>query len=87
MCNEITDQDLALDLLISSKATLTTIGKAITEATNPDLRELLKNQLMSSLNAHFRLIDISIAKGWYKADSPPEHQLKENLPMVDQVIQ
>jgi len=87
MANEITDKDIALDLLISSKTKITTIAKAITEATNPALRELLKNQLTTSLNTHYRLIDISIAKGWYKADSAPEQQLQENLSMINQITQ
>ncbi|NLZ49183.1 MAG: spore coat protein [Clostridiales bacterium] len=87
MSNEVTDKDISLDLLISSKATITAMAKAITEATNPELRELLRNQLIASLNSHYRLIDISIAKGWYTADSAPEAQLKENLSMVSQVTQ
>lgn len=87
MSNEITDKDIALDLLISSKASITAIAKAVTEATNPDLRDLLRNQLTASLNSHYRLTDISTAKGWYKVDSAPEQQLKGNLSMVSQITQ
>ena len=37
--NALTEKDIALDLITSSKATITTLAKVLTETTNPGLRD------------------------------------------------
>lgn len=85
--DHLSDKEIALDMLASSKATVTTIAKTLTEATNPQIRETLRNQLTASINSHYRLSDISIAKGWYNAYAEPQQQLKQDLTAVNQVTQ
>ena len=87
MSNQLSDKEIALDMLTSSKATVTTLAKTLTETTNPQIRETLRNQLTACLNSHYRLSDISIAKGWYNAYAEPQQQLKQNLSEVTQVTQ
>ncbi|MDF2883694.1 MAG: coat protein [Clostridiaceae bacterium] len=81
----LTDRDIALDLLTSSKATITTLAKTITETTNTQLRETLKNQLTACVNSHNRLSDISISKGWYDAYANPEQQLNQDLSAINAI--
>lgn len=85
--NQLTDKDIAADMMASSKATITALAHTLTEATNPQIRETLRNQLTASLNSHYRLSDIAIAKGWYDAYTEPEQQLRQNITMVSQMNQ
>lgn len=80
--NKLTEKDIAIDLITSSKATITTLAKALTETTNPQLRETLKNQLTACVNSHYRLSDISINKGWYNANKNPQEQLQQDLSSI-----
>lgn len=85
--NQLTEKDIALDLLTSSKTTITTLAKTLTETTNPQLRETLKNQLTACINSHYRLSDISISKGWYNAHEDPSKQLEQDLSSIGSVTQ
>ena len=87
MSNQLSDKEIALDMLATSKATVTSLAKTLTETTNPQIRDTLRNQLTACLNSHYRLSDISIAKGWYNAYAEPHQQLKQNLSEVTQVTQ
>lgn len=83
----LSEKDIALDLITSSKATITTLAKALTETTNPELRETLKNQLTACVNSHYRLSDISISKGWYNANEDPSTQLQQDLSAIGSITQ
>ncbi|WP_315071725.1 spore coat protein [uncultured Clostridium sp.] len=80
--NQLTEKDIAIDLITSSKTTITTLAKVLTETTNPQLRETLKNQLTACVNSHYRLSDISINKGWYNANKNPQEQLQQDLSSI-----
>jgi similar to spore coat protein len=77
--NSLSDKDIALDLLIGSKATINSLAKTLTETTNSLLRETLRNQLTASVSSHYRLSDIAISRGWYNAYAEPQEQLKQDL--------
>lgn len=81
----LTEKDVAMDLLTSSKATVTTLAKAITETTNPALRDTFRNQLTACVNSHCRLSDIAISKGWYNAYATPEQQLQNDLSEISSI--
>lgn len=81
----LTEKDVAMDLLTSSKATVTTLAKAITETTNPALRDTFRNQLTACVNSHCRLSDIAISKGWYDAYATPEQQLQNDLSEISSI--
>lgn len=82
----LTEKDIALDLITSSKATITTLAKTLTETTNPQLRNTLKNQLTACVNSHYRLSDIAISKGWYNANEDPQKQLQQDLSAIGSII-
>ena len=73
------DKDLAADLLMSSKNDITMLSKAVTESANPQLRQILANQLNACINDHFQLSDLAVQKGWYNAFASPGQQIKQDL--------
>ncbi|WP_097027663.1 spore coat protein [Clostridium peptidivorans] len=77
--NTLKEKDIALDLLASSKGTIATLAKVLTETTNPQLRDTLKSELNNCINSHYRLSDMAINKGWYNAYENPEQQLQQEL--------
>jgi len=83
--NKLTEKDIALDLMTSSKTAITTLTKVLTEITNSQLRNTLMNELTTCVNSHHRLSDISISKGWYNAYATPEQQLQQDLSCINQI--
>jgi similar to spore coat protein len=73
------DKELATELLMSSKNDITMLSKAVTETANPQLRQILTNQLNTCINEHFQLSDLAIQKGWYNAFASPGQQIKQDL--------
>ncbi|EKQ55581.1 MULTISPECIES: spore coat protein [unclassified Clostridium] len=83
----LSEKDIALDLITSSKATITTLGKVLTETTNPELRNTLHGQLTACINSHYRLSDIAMNKGWYNAQEDPQKQLQNELSSISSLTQ
>ncbi|MBN7573478.1 MULTISPECIES: spore coat protein [Clostridium] len=85
--NSLSEKDIALDLITSSKATITTLAKVLTETTNSELRDTLKGQLTACVNSHYRLSDIAVNKGWYNANQDPQQQLQKELSSIGSITQ
>ncbi|MBE6091249.1 MAG: spore coat protein [Clostridium beijerinckii] len=85
--NSLSEKDIALDLITSSKATITTLAKVLTETTNSELRDTLKGQLTACVNSHYRLSDIAVNKGWYNANQDPQQQLQTELSSIGSITQ
>lgn len=75
----LSDRDIALDMLIMSKSDITSLSGAITETTNPLLRQMLCTQLNNCINQHFRLSDMVISKQWYNAYATPQQQIQQDI--------
>lgn len=84
---QLTEKDIALDLMTSSKAGITTLTKVLTETTNSQLRNTLMNELTTCVNSHHRLSDIAISKGWYNAYATPDEQLQQDLSGINDITQ
>ncbi|MCM0648279.1 spore coat protein [Clostridium swellfunianum] len=80
------DKEMASDMLMASKADITALAKAVTEAANPQLRQILTNQLNSCINDHFQLSDLAIQKGWYNAFASPGQQIKQDMQEAQNLI-
>jgi similar to spore coat protein len=78
----LADKEIALDMLTTSKADISMLSKAITETINPQLRQILSNQINSSINNHFNLSDLVIQKGWYKPYENPITLVKQDVQEV-----
>ena len=70
----MTDQVIASDFLISAKAGVRNYTVAITEAATPELREVLKEQLLSAIRTHEEITNFMVTKGFYHP-----HELSQQL--------
>ncbi|UTR10543.1 spore coat protein [Evansella sp. LMS18] len=61
----MTDQVIATDFLISSKATVKDLSFAVTEAATPELRSVLRTQLKDAIVTHELITNYMIEKGYY----------------------
>lgn len=77
--NTLGDQTIGSDMLKDSKFAAFSLAKALTETTNPQLRQLLANQLIASVQQHHQLSDLVMAKDWYKPFLAPQEQLGEEV--------
>lgn len=74
--NKLSDKDIAMDVLKDSKFGVESLSVAVSEAVDPQLRNMLSGQLTSAVNEHFKLSDMLIKKGWYPAYDSPDQQLR-----------
>lgn len=75
----LTDKDIASDMLKDSKFSVTSVARAATESTNPQVREIVSRQLNACVNMHYQLSDLMIRKDWYPAYDSPGHQLQSQM--------
>ncbi|WP_428909578.1 spore coat protein [Niallia sp. Krafla_26] len=62
----MTDQVIATDFLISTKAAIKDYSVAISETTSPSVRAVLREQLRDAVETHAKLTDFMIGKGYYE---------------------
>jgi similar to spore coat protein len=80
------DFEIASDMLKDSKFDLMTLGKAVTEVTNPQLKKLITNHLLTAIKQHHMLSDLASGKDWYKPFLNPEEQVLNDLKAADHVL-
>lgn len=76
--NKLEGKDIAQDMIKDSKFGVTSLAAASAEAVNPELREMLGQQLNKAVDEHFELSDMVINKGWYPAHEQPIEQIKKD---------
>ncbi len=62
---DLTEQVIASDFLMYAKSAVISYTIAITEATTPEVRKVLRRHLDSSLYTHEKILKYMIANGWY----------------------
>jgi similar to spore coat protein len=70
--NTMTDQVIATDFLIAAKAGMKTYAAAITEATHPEVRAILKKQMDELTLTHETITAYMVKKGYYHPFDPKE---------------
>ena len=85
--NPLGDQEIASDMLKDSKFALISLGKSITEVSNPKLKELVLSHLLTAIEQHHQLSDLASEKDWYKPFLTPRQQVSEDLQMAQNVTQ
>ncbi|SFD68622.1 spore coat protein [Bacillus sp. UNCCL81] len=63
----ITDQVVAMDLLISAKSGIRNYAMAVTEAGTPEIKDMLTRHLVEALDMHEQISKYMAEKGWYYA--------------------
>lgn len=61
----MTDQVIASDFLISIKSGVRDTAFALTEAATPEVRAVLREQLMTAIKIHERISNYMMEKGFY----------------------
>ncbi|WP_046174763.1 spore coat protein [Domibacillus indicus] len=61
----LTDQVIASDFLISVKCGIKDTAFALTEAATPELRSVLREQLMTGISTHRSISNYMIKNGYY----------------------
>jgi spore coat protein CotF len=62
---ELADTTFAMDLLLRAKEGVRNIAVALTETASPDLRALLRKQLMQGIAMHQEISELMINKKWF----------------------
>ncbi|MFD1706324.1 spore coat protein [Siminovitchia sediminis] len=74
----MTDQVIATDFLISTKSAVRNLTFALTESVTPEARDVLREQLDYAIDAHEKISQYMIEKGYYHP-SNLEEQLEVDL--------
>lgn len=61
---ELADSTIALNFLLNAKNGVKNYALALTEATNPQVRQTLLGQLQSAISLYSEAADLMMAKGW-----------------------
>ncbi len=80
------DRIITSDMLKDSKFGVISLANALTETADQDLRQLLTNQLLTSVQQHHQLSDLVNEKDWYKPFLAPQEQLHEDLQIGKNLI-
>ena len=81
----LTDQVVAMDLLISAKSGVRNYAAAVTEAGTPDIKAILTRHLEEALDMHEQISDYMMKQGWYHAWDTDE-KTKLNLQNIETAI-
>ncbi|PKR83741.1 spore coat protein [Heyndrickxia camelliae] len=81
----LSDQIVAMDLLISAKSGVRNYAMAVTEAGTPEIKEMLTRHLEAALDMHEQISSYMAEKGWYHAWDTNE-QLNINLGNINTAL-
>jgi len=62
---ELADMTFAMDFLIRAKEGVRNTAVALTETASPDVRALLRKQLMQGIAMHQEITDLMVSKKWF----------------------
>ena len=63
----LSDQMVAMDLLIAAKSGIRNYAFAVTESGTPEVKEIVTRHLVESLDMHEKISSYMVEKGWYHA--------------------
>lgn len=86
MGNTLGDREIASDMLKDSKFAVMSLGQAVSEVVNPELRQILVNQLLLAVDQHYRLSDLVTKKDWYQPFLAPRQQISQDLRLADNAV-
>lgn len=81
----MTEQVIATDFLLSSKAAIKGYAAALAETATPEVRDVLRRQFDVAVGTHERISNYMMNKGYYHAYNPQE-QIRVDLRASDTVM-
>lgn len=62
---KLVDANMSLGFLLNAKSGVRNCAIALTEATTPEVRTVLKNQLNDAILMHEEISNLMVEKGWF----------------------
>ena len=81
----MTDQVIATDFLIAARTGIKNYALALSETSNPEVREMLRTHLNKAIDTHQEITDYMVSKGYYHPQNVQE-QLKVDLQATDTAL-
>ncbi len=81
----MTEQVIATDLLLGSKAAIKNYATALTETVTPEVKETLRRHLDIAIDNHEKITDYMVSKGYYHVYNPAE-QSRLDMNASDKVM-
>lgn len=63
--NTLTDDVIAMDLLMNAKSGVRNYAMAVTECATPEVRDILMKQLGEAIDSHEKIADYMVQRGLY----------------------
>lgn len=76
---ELADTTFAMDFLLRAKEGVRNTAVALTESASPEVRELLRNQLMQGIAMHQEITELMIGKKWFHPNELSEQYKLDQL--------
>ena len=83
--NALSDQVVAMDLLIAAKSGVRNYAMAVTESGTPEIKEMLTRHLIEALDMNEQISSYMIEKEWYHAWDTNE-QINLDLNNIDTAL-
>ncbi|WP_423407799.1 spore coat protein [Heyndrickxia sp. MSNUG] len=83
--NALSDQVVAMDLLIAAKSGVRNYAMAVTESGTPEIKEMLTRHLTEAIDMHEQVSYYMVEKGWYHAWDTNE-QINLDLNNIDTAL-
>ena len=77
--NNMNDEDILNDVLISYKHLVSSYAIALNEASNKNIYKLYYDVFSSSSKMQADLFDLSFKKGWYQLEMAQDNKIEEKL--------
>jgi len=82
---DMTEQVIATDFLLASKAAIKNYAAALAETASPEVRDALRRQFDVAVGTHERITNYMMNKGYYHAYNP-EEQIRVDMKAADTVM-
>lgn len=81
----LTDEVIAMDLLINAKSGVRNYAMAVTECATPEIKQILMKQLDEAIDAHEKITNYMVQRGLYHPYQVQE-QVKLDLQNIDTAL-
>lgn len=76
-CKCLKDQDTFVDMLTVEKGLVKSYATALTEMSNPELRELIKESFNYASDDQNKVFEVMQRKGWYEVTKAKKQKIEQ----------
>lgn len=81
----VTDQVIAMDMLVAAKAAIRNYAVAATESGTPEVKHILTKHLHEAIDHHAKMTEYMMARGFYHPYEMPE-QIQLDQTTIDTAL-